>query len=121
MGDALTDAVISARDAIAQAIPSQAPAIAIVGVREAADGTTRPLRATIRSVTLAAGGADVLGDFSAATTSQARTFLVPRSEWPDPTPPRDTDMVTTFDGERYAVKAVQNVRDVYWKLEVRSC
>ena len=121
--DMLTDAVLSAVKAVRDAIPSQAPSVAVSGVRKTATGT-RPVRGLITSCTISSGFSDPLGELAASSADKLVTVLVPKrgeGAWFDATDPLEGDGLTFEDGERYAVVSVSETRGLYYKIGARRC
>lgn len=121
--DLLTDAVLGAVNAVKAVMPSQAPSIAVSGVRKTATGT-RPVRGLLTSCTTSSGFNDPLGELSASSGDKLITVLVPKrgeGAWFDATDPQEGDVLTLEDGDKYAVISVDETRGLYYKIGARKC
>ena len=121
--DAITDAVSDAISAVSAALPSQAAAIGVEGVRKTATGTRR-IRGLIASAVVSSGFADPLGELSTVSETKAKTVIFPKfgtGGWFDRTPPRDGDIFTLDNREKYAVFSVQEQANAYYKIGIRQC
>lgn len=120
--DILTDAVAMAAKAVKAAIPSQAPTVAVSGVRKTAAGT-RPVRGLLTAISSGSAFADPLGD-SLGSSLKTISLIVPKcgeGGWFDETDPQEGDILTIEDGRKFAVTTVTETRGVYYKIEARQC
>lgn len=121
--DILSDAVALAAKAVKAAIPSQATAIAVSGVRKTAAGT-RPVRGLLTAIVSGSGFSDTLGEMSAGSGIHSISLIIPKSGdggWFDTTDPQEGDILTLEDGRKFSVYSVTETRGVYYKIEARQC
>lgn len=121
--DILSDAVNLAAKAVKSAMPSQAPAVAVSGVRKSGTGS-RPVRGLLTSIVLQSGFDEPILDRSSGTSRKSLNFLVPKAgdgAWFDVTDPQEGDLLTLEDGTKFAITTVAEVRGVYFKIGARQC
>lgn len=122
--DVLSDAIDAALKAVKFALPSQAPDVAVEGVRKTADGGSRPVRGVLSSCSMSAGFEDPLGQYDIQRDAKTITLITPTSPihggWFDTTPPQTGDMLT-IDDAKYSVFAVSESRGVYFRIGARQC
>lgn len=124
MADVLTDAVDSVFKAVSAVMPSQAPLFAVSGVRTDSRGDARKLKGTVAALVSSTAGGSPLGDFAASTNADAKSLLVRincNDGWFDETPPQTGDVFEAVDGSKWAVESATNVRDLYFRIEVKKC
>lgn len=124
MADVLTDAVEAVFKAVSSAMPSQAPLFAVSGVRTDSKGNARKLKGTVAALVSSTAGGSPLGDFAASTNADAKSLVVRincNDGWFDETPPQTGDVFEAVDGSKWAVDSAANVRDLYFRIEVKKC
>lgn len=120
--DAVTDAVVSAVAAVADALPSQHAVFAVSGERREAGGV-RPIHFTISAVFTSNGLDDPLSNDSAFTDRQTRTILFPKcgdGGWYETTPPRPGDVFTNPCGVDFAATNIEERAGAYYRVTLRQ-